>query len=141
MTLACAAGLLAVSASIYWYLYFGQSKNEKIATAFEQTTEAIQYQAALSDLRKSQRILSLMADGYLIAKNRPESELADLNEFVKSLDQFTKENIAIDEANDLFDAGHLDTAADLIEKESAIIADLQSEIRKRTLDLQAKTYQ
>jgi hypothetical protein len=136
-----AAGVLALSAYSFWSFNFGQAEDEKIVTAFEQTVEAIQYQAALFELRKSQRVLLVMADGYLAAKNLPESELGDLIEFVSSLDQFTNENIAIDEANDLFDAGHRDAATDLIEKETAILADFQAEVRRRTKELQSKTYQ
>lgn len=141
MTLAFAAGLLVISVCGFWYVYFGQSKLEKTTTKFAQTAEVIQYQAAMSDLRKSQRILSLMADGYLAAKNLPESELGDLNEFVRSLDQLTTENIAIEEAKDLFDSGHRDTATELIKQELEILADFQTEIRERTLELQSKTYQ
>ena len=136
-----AAGVLALSAYGFWCFYFGPAEDEKIATAFEQTVEAIQYQAALFELRKSQRVLLVMADGYLAAKNLPESELGDLHEFVGSLDQFTNENITLDEANDLFDAGHRDAATDLIEKETAILADFQAEVRRRTKEFQSKTYQ
>ena len=75
------------------------------------------------------------------AVDLPNSELGDLNEFVDSLDQFTNENIAIDEANDLFDAGYCDAATDLIEQEAAILAEFQAEVQQRTKEFQAKTYQ
>ena len=112
-----------------------------VGSKFGQTEEVIQYRKSLFELKKSQRVLEVMADGYLAAKNLPESELGDLNEFVRAIDQFTEASVVIEEANALFEAGKIDEAKTLIQQEIATLKEFQQEASRRTREYQASTYQ
>lgn len=136
-----AGSLLAFLAVGYWAVGYGKTNGGDSDNAFALTPAAIQYRTALLELKKSQRVLRVMADGYLTAKTLPESELGDLNEFLSSIDLLTNENFALDEATELFVAGDRTAAKNLIQKEIANLNRLQEKVTERTKAFQSKTYQ
>ncbi len=138
--------LLQAACSHFLPWDIGQSGTTKSTVAIPTTNllsprAAIQYRTALLELKKSQRVLRVMADGYLTAKALPESELGDFYEFLSSIDQLTNENFALDEATALFVAGDRTAAKNLIQKEIANLNRLQEKVTERTKAFQSKTYQ
>ena len=133
--------MLALFAVGYWSVGYDKTNRGDSDNAIALTPGAIQYRAALFELKKSQRVLRVMADGFLAAKKLPESELGDLNEFLSSVDQLTNENIVIKKATELFAAGNRSAAENLLQKETANLKKLQAEVAHRTKEFQSKTYE
>ncbi len=144
MVLASIAGALAIGAIIFAISSGytpGYQRQEMTPTAFAKTIEAIEYETAMLELKKSKTALILTANGYVAAKGVPESELDEVKEFAASIDQVARDDFAVVEATSLHDSDQVADAARLIVLETEKLIDLRNEATRRAKEYRAKTYE
>ena len=143
MVLASIAGVLAIGAIVFALSGYSPGyQREKVApTAFAKTSEAIEYQTALMELKKSKTALIVTANGYLAAKGAPSSELDEVIAFATSISSVVNDDFALVEATSLYDSDQEADAARLIVLETEKLIDLRLEATRRAKEFRAKTYE
>ncbi len=140
---AIVAGLMITCAAVFVLMgsLGSWDRQEEARTAFDQTKEMVKYENALFDLKKAQRVMLIISDGYLSAKGVEKSELGDLDQFVASLDEVTMDESAIVAARELFETGDKAEASRRVAESTKLLTQLRQEVARRTEDLRTKTYQ